>query len=73
MVDPHLVVAGGPRVGDIESGVAASVLGTQAAVVSGGLLCLAGIVPIVLGFPAFWHYGEDSPVEDPGGSTIASS
>lgn len=68
-----VVVAGGPRVGDIESGVAASVLGAQAAVVSGGLLCLAGIVPIVLGFPAFWHYGEDSPVEDPGGSTIASS
>jgi MFS family permease len=53
-----LVVAGGPRLGDVESGVAASALGVQGAVVSGGVLCLAGIVPVVLAFPAFWRYGE---------------
>jgi MFS family permease len=52
-----LVVAGGPRVGDVESGSVAAAFGTRVSVVSGGVLCLAGIVPIVAAFPAFWRYG----------------
>ena len=56
-----LVVAGGPRVGDVESGVVAAAFGTQASVVSGGLLCMLGVAPIVLAFPAFWRY-EEHPV-----------
>jgi MFS family permease len=53
-----LVVAGGPRIGDVESGTVAAAFGTQASVVSGGLLCLLGIVPIVAAFPEFWRYGD---------------
>jgi MFS family permease len=53
-----LVVAGGPRVGDVESGTVAAALGTQASVVLGGLACIAGLLPVVLGFPAFWFYDE---------------
>ena len=65
-----LVVAGGPRVGDVESGSVAAAFGTRAAVVSGGLLCILGLVPIVALFPAFWRYGEDdgTPAEAPAGA-----
>ena len=38
-----LVVTGGPRIGDAEASAVAAVIGTQAAVVSGGLLTLAGL------------------------------
>jgi MFS family permease len=55
-----LVVAGGPRVGDVESGAVAAAFGTRFSVVSGGILCIAGIVPIILLFPAFWRYGDES-------------
>ncbi|HET7429294.1 MAG TPA: MFS transporter [Gaiellales bacterium] len=53
-----LVVAGGPRVGDVESGSVAAAVGTQASVVLGGLACIAGLLPVVLAFPAFWNYDE---------------
>ncbi len=61
-----LVVAGGPRVGDVESGSVAAAFGTRAAVVSGGVLCVLGLVPIVMLFPAFWRYGD-------GGGTAAEA
>ena len=56
-----LVVAGGPRLGDVESGSVAAAFGVQASVVSGGLLCMLGIVPVVVLFPDFWRYGDDDP------------
>jgi hypothetical protein len=46
-----LVVTGGPRLGDMEAAGVAAVLGAQVSVVSGGLLCLAGIVAVVRRFP----------------------
>ena len=56
-----LVVAGGPRLGDVESGTVAGIAGTRVSVVSGGLVCLLGILPVVAAFPAFWRYGEEAP------------
>ncbi len=53
-----LVVTGGPRLGDVESGSVAALIGARAAVASGGILCIVGLVPIVAAFPAFWRYGE---------------
>jgi MFS family permease len=53
-----LVVTGGPRLGDVESGSVAALFGARAAVASGGLLCVLGLAPIVAAFPAFWRYGE---------------
>ena len=53
-----LVVAGGPRVGDVESGSVAAAIGTQASVTLGGLACIAGLLPVVWAFPAFWRYDE---------------
>lgn len=46
-----LVVTSGPRFGDIESGVAASVLSVTAAVTTGGLLCLVFAGLTVLAYP----------------------
>ncbi len=54
-----LVVAGGPRLGDVESGTVAAVGGTQLSVVSGGVICVLGIVPVLAAFPEFWRYGEE--------------
>ncbi|MGO9954470.1 MAG: MFS transporter [Solirubrobacteraceae bacterium] len=51
-----LVVTGGPRLGDVESGSVAGVAGAQVSVVSGGLLCLVGVGAIVLAFPALARY-----------------
>jgi len=46
-----LVVTGGPRLGDVEASAVASLVGAQLSVVSGGLLCLAGLAAIVRSFP----------------------
>ncbi len=46
-----LVVTSGPRLGDLEAAAVASAIGAQASVVSGGLLCLAGVAVVVRAFP----------------------
>jgi Transmembrane secretion effector len=51
-----LVVTSGPRLGDLESGIAASLTTAGVAVVSGGLACVAGVGLIVLLFPALMAY-----------------
>jgi hypothetical protein len=57
-----LVVTSGPRLGDVESGLAASVLGAQAAVVSGGLACVAAVGLTVLAFPQLAAYDGHAPM-----------
>jgi hypothetical protein len=58
-----LVVTSGPRLGDLESGIAASLTTAGVAVVSGGLACVAGIGLLVLFFPALMAYdGRQSVV-----------
>ena len=51
-----LVVTGGPRLGDLESGSVAGAAGVRFSVVSGGLLCVLGIGVISLAFPALARY-----------------
>src|SRR5581483_6250146 len=46
------VVTGGPRLGDAETGAVAALAGTQTAVISGGLACLAGVAVIGRLLPA---------------------
>ena len=46
-----LVVTSGPRIGDMEAAVVAAFVGPQAAVVSGGVLCLLGVAAIARSFP----------------------
>ena len=65
-----MVVAGGPRLGDVESGTVAGAVGLRFSVVSGGLLCMIGILPIVAAFPAFWRYIQ--PRSQPDSSAVVA-
>jgi len=55
-----LVVAGGPRVGDVESGSVASLTSTRISVTSGGLACLAGVALIMVAFPELVAYDGEA-------------
>jgi MFS family permease len=50
------VVAGGPRVGDVEAGLMASAFSPTVSVVSGGLLCIAGVGLLAVFVPEFARY-----------------
>ena len=69
-----MVVTGGPRLGDIESGSVAGAAGVRFSFVSGGLACVLGVGIVVAAFPALarydshdWltapktHAGDDAP------------
>ena len=58
-----LVVTSGPRLGDIEAAGVAALVGPQAAVVSGGILCLLGVVVVVRRFPELAE--SHHPAADP--------
>ncbi len=47
------VVAGGPRLGDLEAGAVATAFGDTVSVVSGGLACIAGALLIAWRLPGF--------------------
>jgi MFS family permease len=49
------VVAGGPRLGDAETGLAAELGGAQFAVWSGGLACVVGVAVLLWRMPVLWH------------------
>lgn len=51
-----IVVSGGPRLGDLESGAVAGLAGARFSVVSGGLACLVGAAAIALAVPALAGY-----------------
>ncbi|MGF6887362.1 MFS family permease [Nocardia sp. GAS34] len=51
-----VVVAGGPRLGDVAHGFAAAALGTAVAAAGGGALVVAGMVVAALVSPAFVRY-----------------
>jgi MFS family permease len=52
----NLVVAGGPRLGDVESGTVATIATPAFSVVSGGLVCLASVGVVALAFPQLAAY-----------------
>ncbi|HTR75622.1 MAG TPA: MFS transporter [Solirubrobacterales bacterium] len=63
-----LVVAGGPRLGDVESGTVAALATPGFSVVSGGLVCLASVGVVALAFPQLAAYdaavvGRSGPVQ----------
>jgi hypothetical protein len=55
-----LVVTSGPRLGDVESGVVASLATAPLAMVSGGLACVAAAIAIALAFPQLAAYDSRS-------------
>jgi len=59
-----LVVTSGPRLGDIEAAAVAALIGVQASVVTGGLLCLLGVFVVHRLFPQLdAHIAPVSEVE----------
>jgi MFS family permease len=56
-----LVVAGGPRLGDFEAGLVASAFTPTVSVVSGGVLCIAGVAVLALAVPEFARYRAGAP------------
>ncbi len=50
---------GGPQLGEVESGVVASLFGVPFAIISGGIGCIVGTALIVLKWPVLRHYNGD--------------
>ncbi|MBK8460403.1 MAG: MFS transporter [Micropruina sp.] len=51
-----VVVAGGPRLGDVRLGTMAALLGPTIALASGGLLIVVAMIGIALAFTTLWRY-----------------
>lgn len=49
------VVTGGPRLGDLESGVVANFTSTTFSIISGGIACVLGVAVLVRRYPHFWR------------------
>ena len=70
-----LVVTSGPRLGDAEAAGVAAVAGPQFSVVSGGVMCLLGLVVVVRRFPQLLGYEHSHadraarPAADPASRT----
>ena len=62
------VVAGGPRLGDLEGGVVASMTSPGVSVVSGGILCVVGAVVLAWRMPAFARYRTGEPTGSSAGN-----
>lgn len=46
----------GPKLGDTEAGLVAAAFGITTSVISGGVLCVLGVVICCYYLPKFWHY-----------------
>jgi MFS family permease len=61
------VVAGGPRLGDLEAGVVAVAFGDSTSVVSGGLACVVGALVLAHLLPGFRRQRAAPPAARPAG------
>jgi len=57
-----LNVTGGPRLGDVEAGIVATLTTPTISVVSGGLLCIAGVAAAAVFVPSFTKYRAGEPL-----------
>ncbi|CAB4963575.1 MAG: MFS transporter [Actinobacteria bacterium] len=57
-----VVVAGGPRLGDVEAGTVAVMFGETVSVISGGVACVLLAVGLARAVPSFWQYDAHHPV-----------
>jgi len=57
-----VVVAGGPRLGDVEAGAVAALAGEAVSVVTGGVACIVGSIGLAARFPEFLRYDARHPV-----------
>lgn len=55
-----MVVTGGPRLGDAEAGIVATLVSPWFSVVSGGIACVLGVLAVAKAFPELWRYRAES-------------
>jgi MFS family permease len=69
-----LVVASGPRLGDVEAGSVASAVTPRFSVVSGGLACVASVALVAFAFPELAAYDGDRvrPISIPAAAAASS-
>jgi MFS family permease len=65
-----LVVTSGPRIGDIEAATVAAIVGPQLSVVSGGILCLAGVAVVARLFPELGAHVVRTTIAAPGAEVV---
>lgn len=54
----------GPRLGDARAGFVAASMGITTALISGGILCIAGVSICCFALPKFWNYRNDTSITD---------
>ena len=67
------VVAGGPRLGDLEAGAVATAFGDTASVVSGGLACVAGAFAVAWALPGFTGLRSERPEQAAGEAAVEAA
>jgi MFS family permease len=63
----------GPSLGNVEAGAVAGAFGVRASVVSGGVLCVVGVVAVTLALPAFRAYDAHREQRSPAVARSPSS
>jgi MFS family permease len=61
----QLFFVGGPQLGEIESGLVAQAFGTPAAIISGGIGCLAAVAWVSARWPQIRKYDSGEPPVEP--------
>jgi len=62
----HVVVTGGPKLGDVEAGLVAAAFGAPVSVVTGGIACMIGAFVTARAYPELPAYrGGPGPDADP--------
>jgi len=67
------VVAGGPRLGDLEAGAVATAFGDTASVISGGLACIVGAFAVARALPGFTKLRSELPQHAPDRAAVAAA
>lgn len=49
----------GPKLGDTEAGLVAAAFGVSASIISGGVLCVVGVLACCYFMPIFWKYSSE--------------
>jgi hypothetical protein len=65
-----VVVAGGPRLGDLWHGPAAAAIGPGPAATAGGIGVIVLAIAVVAAFPAFWRYRAPAHGEPAQGGAV---
>jgi MFS family permease len=58
----QIFFAGGPRLGEVESGIVAQLFSAPVAIITGGIGCLISVAAVALRWPQLGKYNGDEPV-----------